>query len=123
MCRVMELVTGATGYIGGRLVRRLAREGRAVRALARTPGRLEAVPGAEPAGGDLITGRGLEEALAGCHTAYYLVHSMEAATSNGEDFAAPGRRGGRELRRGGGAPGGGGGGVPRGGGPRPGGAP
>jgi uncharacterized protein YbjT (DUF2867 family) len=86
----MELVTGATGYLGSRLVRRLAGEGRAVRALARTPANLAAVPGVEPAGGDLVTGRGLEEALAGCHTAYYLVHSMEA--SNGEDFAARDRR-------------------------------
>jgi uncharacterized protein YbjT (DUF2867 family) len=88
----MELVTGASGYLGSRLVRRLAGEGRPVRALARDPARLAAVPGVEPAGGDLLTGRGLEEALAGCTTAYYLVHSMEAAESNGEDFAGRDRR-------------------------------
>lgn len=88
----MELVTGASGYLGSRLVRRLAGEGRAVRALARDPARLAAVPGVEPAGGDLLTGRGLQEALADCTTAYYLVHSMEAAASNGEDFAARDRR-------------------------------
>ena len=44
----MELVTGATGYIGSRLLRRLAGEGRPVRALARRPERVEALPGVEP---------------------------------------------------------------------------
>jgi uncharacterized protein YbjT (DUF2867 family) len=88
----MELVTGASGYLGSRLVRHLAGEGRPVRALARDPVRLAAVPGVEPAGGDLLTGRGLAEALEGCTTAYYLVHSMEATTANGEDFAGRDRR-------------------------------
>lgn len=89
----MELVTGATGYVGGRLIRRLTAEGRAVRALAREPARLEALPGVEPAGGDLLTARGLAEALEGCSTAYYLVHSMEAAAGNGgENFASRDRR-------------------------------
>jgi uncharacterized protein YbjT (DUF2867 family) len=91
----MELVTGATGYLGSRLVRRLAGDVRAVRALARDPARLAAVPGVEPAGGDLLTGRGLAEALEGCSAAYYLVHSMEAAANNGEgfeDFAGRDRR-------------------------------
>src|SRR5215210_9450712 len=71
----LELVTGATGYVGGRLVRRLVGEGRAVRALARNPARLERLgDGIERAGGDLISGRGIERALEGCETAYYLVH-------------------------------------------------
>ena len=82
----MELVTGATGYIGGRLTARLLGEGRPVRGLARDPGKLEGVAGVEPVAGDLLTGRGLAEALDGVSTAYYLVHSMEAA-QNG-DFAA-----------------------------------
>lgn len=94
----MELVTGATGYIGGRLVRRLAREGRAVRALSRDPSRLERLTGVEGVTADLLSGAGLAEALAGCHTAYYLVHSMEAApepSPNGRgrfDFAGRDRR-------------------------------
>jgi len=74
----MELVTGATGYVGGRLLERLRREGRPVRALARDPARVEKAPSIEVARGDLLSGAGLEEALAGCSTAYYLVHSMEA---------------------------------------------
>jgi uncharacterized protein YbjT (DUF2867 family) len=81
----MELVTGATGYVGSRLLRRLAAEGRPVRALARRP---ESLTDVDVVRGDLLTGSGLEEALEGCSTAYYLVHSMEPATGNG-DF--PGR--------------------------------
>jgi uncharacterized protein YbjT (DUF2867 family) len=85
MSAPMELVTGATGYVGSRLVRRLADEGRPVRALARAAARLEALDGVEPAEGDLLTGRGVAEALDGVSTAYYLVHSMEAAED--PDFA------------------------------------
>jgi uncharacterized protein YbjT (DUF2867 family) len=85
----MELVTGATGYVGSRLLRRLAGEGRAVRALARTPTNVEALPGVEAVHGDLISGRGLKRALADCETAYYLVHSMEGG---GESFADRDRR-------------------------------
>ncbi len=87
----MELVTGGTGYIGGRLLRRLAAEGRPVRALARRPERLPELPGVAAAPGDLLDGDGHEAALDGCSTAYYLVHSMEAAAGNG-DFAGRDRR-------------------------------
>jgi uncharacterized protein YbjT (DUF2867 family) len=83
----MELVTGATGYVGSRLVRRLAGEGRAVRALARDPGRLEPVDDVDQVQGDLVSGAGLERALEGCETAYYLVHSMEAAPPAANGFA------------------------------------
>jgi uncharacterized protein YbjT (DUF2867 family) len=83
----MDLVTGATGYVGSRLLRRLVAEGRSVRTLARQP---ELVADVDVVRGDLLTGSGLEEALEGCSTAYYLVHSMEAA-GNG-DFAGRDRR-------------------------------
>jgi uncharacterized protein YbjT (DUF2867 family) len=87
----MELVTGATGYVGSRLLRRLAAEGRPVRALARRPDGLAAPAEVEVARADLLSGSGLEEVLEGCATAYYLVHSMEAAGGNG-DFAGRDRR-------------------------------
>jgi uncharacterized protein YbjT (DUF2867 family) len=86
-CIGMELVTGATGYVGSRLLRRLAAEGRAVRALARRPEKLEPLAGVEAAAGDLVTGAGLDRALEGCATAYYLVHSMEAASPGANGFA------------------------------------
>ena len=86
----VELVTGATGYVGGRLVRRLAGEGRPVRALGRDPGRLEAIDGVEGVGGDVLSGEGVEAALEGVETANYLVHSMEAAPD--PDFAGRDRR-------------------------------
>jgi uncharacterized protein YbjT (DUF2867 family) len=84
----MELVTGSTGYVGAQLVRRLAGEGRPVRALARAPERVEPLDGVEAVPGDLVTGAGLPRALDGCATAYYLVHSMEATAGNGHPFGA-----------------------------------
>jgi uncharacterized protein YbjT (DUF2867 family) len=85
----MELVTGATGYVGSRLIERLVSEGRPVRALARDPSRFEPRPGVEVVRGDVVEGRGLDAVLDGCSAAYYLVHSMEAGD---HDFAARDRR-------------------------------
>jgi uncharacterized protein YbjT (DUF2867 family) len=88
----MELLTGATGYIGGRLIRRLIADGRDVRVLARNPASLSGER-VEVVLGDVITGAGLRTALEGCETAYYLIHSMErAATANGAGFADLDRR-------------------------------
>jgi uncharacterized protein YbjT (DUF2867 family) len=87
VARDIELVTGATGYIGGRLLERLAREGRQLRALVRDPSRLPIRDGVDPVRGDLLRERGLAKALDGCSTAYYLVHSMEPAAGAGSDFS------------------------------------
>ncbi len=71
------LVTGATGYIGGRLVPALLAAGHGVRCFARDPGRLEGrFPGTEIAQGDVFDRESLRAALEGCEAAYYLVHSM-----------------------------------------------
>ena len=88
----MELVTGGSGYVGGRLIERLRAEGRAVRALTRDPARLAPSDGVEVVRGDLLDGVGLDSALDGCSVAYYLVHSMEAAPGEQRDFAARDRR-------------------------------
>ncbi|MBA2793439.1 MAG: NAD(P)H-binding protein [Thermoleophilaceae bacterium] len=86
----MELVTGATGYVGGKLVDRLLSEDRPVRALARDPSRVEPRPGLEAVRGDLLRGTGVRQALDGCSVAYYLVHSMEASADG--DFSDRDRR-------------------------------
>lgn len=86
----MELVTGASGYVGTRLVRRLLREDRPVRALVRDVA--SAPDDAEVVHGDLLTGVGVDAALDGCSTAYYLIHSMEPVDGDLSDFAERDRR-------------------------------
>ena len=88
----MELIVGATGYVGGVLCERLLAEDRPVRALARDPSRLTARDGLETAKADLLAGSGLKRALAGCTTAYYLVHSMERPGEDATDFIDRDRR-------------------------------
>lgn len=81
------LVTGATGYIGGRLIPRLLEQGHRVRCLVRDPARLEGRPwqaAVEIVVGDVLRPASLDAAMAGVSAAYYLVHSMAA----GADFAA-----------------------------------
>ena len=85
------LVTGATGYIGGRLVPRLLESGFAVRALARNPDKLANVPWRnriEVARGDLGDPQSLDAAFHDIDVIYYLVHSMGFE----KDFAAEERR-------------------------------
>jgi uncharacterized protein YbjT (DUF2867 family) len=80
-------LTGATGYIGGRLAPRLVERGYRVRCLARSAAKLRARPWAassqervEIVEGDAGDESLLESAMRGCAAAYYLVHSMDAAT-------------------------------------------
>ena len=73
------LVTGSSGYIGGRLVPELVAAGHRVRCLARTPGKLADAPWidrVEVVHGDVTDGASLERALQGVDVVYYLVHSM-----------------------------------------------
>jgi uncharacterized protein YbjT (DUF2867 family) len=91
------LVMGATGYVGGRLVTALERAGHRVRCLARRPETLRGRVGVgtEVVLGDCLNPVSLAPALAGVHTAYYLVHSMGAT----KDFAALDREAAREFGR------------------------
>ncbi len=77
------LLTGATGYVGGRLLRRLEQQGRQVRCLARRPEFLkgEVGPGTEVIAGDVLDPASLATAMSEVEVAYYLVHSM--GTSGG----------------------------------------
>lgn len=72
------LVTGATGYIGGRLVPRLIQAGHHVRCVARNPGRLagRSWPGVEIVPGNFEEPTVFWNALSGIDVAYYLVHAM-----------------------------------------------
>jgi uncharacterized protein YbjT (DUF2867 family) len=72
------LITGATGYVGGRLLERLSREPLRLRAMARSPEGLQARWGevAEVVKGDVLDADSLPDVLEGVDTAYYLIHSM-----------------------------------------------
>jgi NmrA-like family len=89
------LLTGATGYIGGRLLRHFEEAGRPVRCLARNPERVQATRSTtEVVQGDCLDEESLDLALAGVDSAYYLVHSM----SVGRRFRGGGSAGGCKLR-------------------------
>jgi uncharacterized protein YbjT (DUF2867 family) len=77
------LVTGATGYVGGRLVPRLLEKGYRVRCLVRDPIRLQGRPwqeAVEIAAGDVLQPDSLAPQMDGVYAAYYLVHSMAGGT-------------------------------------------
>jgi len=79
---VRILLTGATGYVGGRLLKVLEARGHEVRCLARNPANLASRvgPGTRVVSGDVLDARSLTAALAGTETAYYLVHSLGDAS-------------------------------------------
>ncbi len=79
-------LTGATGYIGGRLAPRLIDSGFQVRCLARSTAKIMARPWAAKEGVEIVEGdagdeAALEQAMHDCSAAYYLVHSMHVAGS------------------------------------------
>ncbi|UCH15037.1 MAG: SDR family oxidoreductase [Bacteroidales bacterium] len=72
------LVTGATGYVGGRLVPELCNRGYKVRVLVRSksPEHAELWPDAEITVSDVLNYNSLKKALKNVQVAYYLIHSM-----------------------------------------------
>ena len=90
------MVTGATGYIGGRLAPRLLEGGLAIRAMARNPNKLESAgwrDRAEVVRGDLGDPDSLTTAFDGIDVVYYLVHSMGTSP----DFVAEEARSARNV--------------------------
>ena len=81
----LVLLTGGTGYIGGRLLPLLEERDVHLRCLCRHPERLKwraSKPTTEVVAGDVLSPESLKAALQGVRTAYYLVHSLDS----GQDF-------------------------------------
>lgn len=93
------LVTGATGYIGGRLIPRLLEAGHSVRVMVRDPDRLKARPWLDRVDvvrGDAGSPEAVAEAVRDMDAAYYLVHAM----CSGPDFAVTDRKAAEAFTRG-----------------------
>ena len=90
-------LTGATGYIGGRLLSMLERRGHRVRCLTRRTEALQnrVAPITEVVYGDVLDPASLSTGLKGVRTAYYLVHNMAA----GDDFEEKDRQGAENFAR------------------------
>ncbi len=81
------LVTGATGYVGGRLIPRLLQSGYTVRAVARNKQKLASrtwaqEPNLELFQADALDQKAMLRACQGCFAAYYLIHSMHPGNKN-----------------------------------------
>ena len=81
------LLTGATGYVGGRLLHALEAADNRVRCLSRHPEALSqrVAPTTQVVKGDVLDAPSLAPSMVGVHTAYYLVHSMASANSFEEE--------------------------------------
>jgi len=82
----LVLLTGASGYVGGRLCRALEAAGQPLRCMARRPEYLgsKVASSTEVVAGDVLDPASLPDVLRGVHTAYYLIHSMAAARDYAE---------------------------------------
>ena len=92
-------VTGATGYVGGRLVPMLLERGQRVRVLGRSKAKLACRPWSrnpalEIAQCDVMEKESVKKALEGCRAVYYLIHSMNPKE---KDFAEADRKAARNM--------------------------
>jgi uncharacterized protein YbjT (DUF2867 family) len=97
------LLTGASGYVGGRLLSLLEAEGVGLRCLARNPEKLRPLVASatEIVRGDVLGASSLDQAIHGVHTAYYLVHLMSGSSNfEKEDRQAAVNFGGAATRAG-----------------------
>ena len=94
------LLTGATGYVGGRLLSALEARGRRVRCIARRPQNLACRVAAttEVVRGDVLDAASLTDALRGVRTAIYLVHAMGSSGSFSEEERTGAENFGRAAR-------------------------
>jgi len=97
----LVLVTGTTGYVGGRLRRRLEEQGRPLRCLVRRQEGLasQVRAGTEVVVGDVLEPQTLGPAFAGVENAYYLIHSMGSGLDFEELDRAAARNFGEAARR------------------------
>lgn len=82
--RPLVLVTGASGYIGSHLMAALPTSLYRVRAAARSPHKVRAVPGVEVVEADALDAAAVASSLEGVDIAYYLVHTLGAGTGYAE---------------------------------------
>lgn len=93
------LVTGATGYVGGRLISKLLQSGYRVRTMGRSIEKLKSRPWAQSSRielvkADVLDPDSLKKAVSGCRAAFYLVHSMNPQQ---RDFAEADRKAAQNM--------------------------
>lgn len=91
------LITGGSGYVGGRLISLLERQGQPLRCMARRPESLQSrvAESTDVVYGDVLQPDSMDAALSGVETAYYMVHSM----GTGRDFESADRDGARNFAK------------------------
>ena len=80
------LVTGATGFVGWHVARKLLERGERVRALVRDPGRLRELEGVEGFQGDLRDPASLSRAVEGCGVVYHIAADYRLWTRDPEEM-------------------------------------
>ncbi len=91
------LVTGATGFVGWHVARKLLERGERVRALARDPGRIRELEGIELVRGDLVDPESLARAVEGCGVAFHVAADYRLWTRDAEAMFRSNVEGTRNL--------------------------